>query len=57
MLSDVTMLGGVEGGWGVVNVLLWMLLVRIILGEWISSLRDFMLFVSISMQKMGQRFE
>jgi hypothetical protein len=50
------MLGDVEGG-SVVNVLLWMLLVKIILGEWISSFRDFMLFVSISMQKMGQQFE
>jgi hypothetical protein len=50
------MLGDVEEG-SVVNILLWMLLVRIILGEWISSLRVFMLFVSISMQKMGQRFE
>jgi hypothetical protein len=50
------MLKDVEGG-SVVNVLLWMLLVRIILGEWISSLRDFMLFVSMYMQKIGQQFE
>jgi hypothetical protein len=41
----------------VVNVLFWLLLVRIIVGEWISSVRYFVLFVSISMHKRRQWFE